>query len=71
MELLFDTNILIYHLNGRLNETGTALLRQGLSGQGAYSIISRIEVLGFDQSEAADIQAKRILSLVNRVAPYF
>ncbi|NEP13225.1 MAG: type II toxin-antitoxin system VapC family toxin [Symploca sp. SIO2C1] len=62
MELLFDTNILIYHLNGRLNETGTALLRQGLSGQGAYSIISRIEVLGFDQSEAADIQAKRILS---------
>ncbi len=71
VELLFDTNILIYHLNGRLNETGTALLRQGLSGQGAYSIISRIEVLGFDQSEAADIQAKRILSLVNRVAPYF
>ena len=62
MELLFDTNILIYHLNGQLNETGTALLKQGLSGQGAYSIISRIEVLGFEQSEAADLQAKRILS---------
>ncbi|NER98010.1 MAG: type II toxin-antitoxin system VapC family toxin [Symploca sp. SIO1B1] len=62
MELLFDTNILIYHLNGQLNETGTALLKQGLSGQGAYSIISRIEVLGFEQPEAADIQAKRILS---------
>ncbi len=62
MELLFDTNILIYHLNGRLNEPGTDLLRQGLSGQGAYSVISRIEVLGFEQSEAADTKAKRFLS---------
>lgn len=62
MELLFDTNILIYHLNGRLNEPETDLLRQGLSGQGAYSVISRIEVLGFEQSEAADTQAKRVLS---------
>lgn len=62
MELLFDTNILIYHLNGRLNEPGTDLLRQGLSGQGAYSVISRIEVLGFEQSLAADTKAKRVLS---------
>jgi len=62
VELLFDTNILIYHLNGRLNEPETDLLRQGLSGQGAYSVISRIEVLGFEQSEAADTQAKRVLS---------
>lgn len=62
MELLFDTNILIYHLNNQLNEYGENLLRQGLSGQGADSIISKIEVLGFSQSDAADIEAKRVLS---------
>ncbi len=62
MELLFDTNILIYHLNGRLNEPGTDLLRQGLLGEGAYSVISRIEALGFEQSKAADTHAKRVLS---------
>ena len=60
MELLFDTNILIYHLNGQLNETGTTLLKQGLLGQGSYSVIARIEVLGFDQPEAAEIQASGV-----------
>lgn len=61
MKLFFDTNILIYHLNGQLNQTGSELLREGLSGQGAYSVISRIEVLGFEQSETAELQAKRVL----------
>lgn len=62
MELLFDTNIFIYHLNNQLSEAGTNLLRQGISGQGAYSVISRIEVLGFKQSTDADTQARRLLS---------
>ncbi|MFK0733628.1 MAG: type II toxin-antitoxin system VapC family toxin [Gloeotrichia echinulata DVL01] len=62
MELLFDTNIFIYHLNNQLSEAGTDLLRQGISGLGAYSVISRIELLGFKQSTDADIQARRLLS---------
>jgi predicted nucleic acid-binding protein len=62
VELLFDTNIFIYHLNNQLSEAGTDLLRQGISGLGAYSVISRIELLGFKQSTDADIQARRLLS---------
>lgn len=62
MELLFDTNILIYHLSGQLNEYGTALLREGCLGKGGCSVISRIELLGFEQSEAEEIQAKRVLA---------
>ena len=31
-------------------------------GQGAYSVISRIEVLGFQQSELEEAQAKQLLS---------
>jgi predicted nucleic acid-binding protein len=62
MKYLFDSNILIYHLNGRLNERGTDLLAEGLSGIGAYSIISKIELLGFNQSESDDRQARLLLS---------
>ena len=62
MQLLFDTNIFIYHLNNQLPTVGKGLLRLGIAGQGAYSIISKIELLGFQQAEATDIQAQRILS---------
>ena len=62
MRYLFDSNILIYHLNGRLNERGTNLLAEGLSGAGAYSIISKIELLVFNQSESDDRNARLLLS---------
>ena len=62
IKYLFDSNILIYHLNGRLNHYGTDLLSEGLSGSGAYSIISKIERLGFNQSESDDRQARLLLS---------
>lgn len=65
MEILFDTNILIYHLQGQLNEAGTVLLAKGLSGQGAYSVISRIELLGFERPETQEKQAKRLLAQLN------
>jgi predicted nucleic acid-binding protein len=51
MKLLFDTNIFIYHFNNQLPEPGTALLQEGITGEGAYSVITRIEVLGYKQSE--------------------
>ncbi len=62
IKYLFDSNILIYHLNGKLNQRGTDLLAEGLSGAGAYSIISKIELLGFNQSESNDRQARLFLS---------
>jgi predicted nucleic acid-binding protein len=62
MKLLFDTNIFIYHFNNQLTESGTALLREGIAGNGAYSVITRIEVLGYKQSESAESQAKQLLS---------
>jgi predicted nucleic acid-binding protein len=61
MKLLFDTNLLIYHFNGQLTEAGTALLRRGMLEKGAYSVITRIEVLGYQQSELAESQAQQLL----------
>jgi predicted nucleic acid-binding protein len=62
MRYLFDSNLLIYHLNGQLNQSGTDLLAAGLAGEGAYSIISKIELLGFQQSPSAEHQARLLLS---------
>jgi predicted nucleic acid-binding protein len=62
IKYLFDSNILIYHFNGKLNQRGTDLLSEGLTGAGAYSIISKIELLGFNQSESDDRQARLLLS---------
>jgi len=62
MKLLFDTNIFIYHFNNQLTGSGIALLREGIAGNGVYSVITRIEVLGYRQSESAESQAKQLLS---------
>jgi predicted nucleic acid-binding protein len=50
MVYLFDSNVFIFQLNGVLGDKGRALLRTGLLEGGAYSVISRIEVLGYPQS---------------------
>ncbi len=71
MHLIFDTNIFIYHLNNQLSESGKNLLRLGLMGQGAYSVISRIEVLGFQQSELEEARAKQLLSRLVELTPDF
>ena len=62
MKYLFDSNILIYHLRGSLNQRGSDLILEGLSGKGAYSIISKIELLGFNQTPAEEQQARLFLS---------
>ena len=62
MNLLFDGNTLIYQLNGELNTQGKSLLKGSLIEKGAYSIISKIEVIGFQQSEAIEKQARKLLS---------
>ena len=67
IKYLFDSNILIYHLNGQLNRQGTDLLAIGLAGEGAYSIISKIELLGFKQTGSQDQQARLLLSSLHEL----
>ncbi|MBW4513694.1 MAG: type II toxin-antitoxin system VapC family toxin [Timaviella obliquedivisa GSE-PSE-MK23-08B] len=62
MQYLFDSNILIYQLNGSLNERGNTFLEDGLVGEGAYSIVSKIELLGFQQPKLAEAQARELLA---------
>lgn len=60
MGYLFDSNVFIYQLNGVLGAYGQSLLRQGLLEDGAYSVISRIEVLGFPQAPSERVAAERL-----------
>lgn len=67
VKYLFDSNILIYHLNGQLNQTGTDILVEGLAGKGAYSIITKIELLGFNQTQTEEKQARLLLSALQEL----
>jgi predicted nucleic acid-binding protein len=62
MKYLFDSNILIYHLNGKLNQRGSDLIAEGLTGIGSYSVITKIELLGFNQTTTEENQARLLLS---------
>jgi predicted nucleic acid-binding protein len=67
MKYLFDSNILIYHLKGQLNPLGTSLLAAGLAGDGAYSIITKIELLGFNQSPLEELQARHLIATLQEL----
>lgn len=66
MSWLYDSNVFIYQLNGRLGKAGSEILRAGLLQGGAYSVISRIEVLGFAQPEHPLAMAEALFA---RLAP--
>ena len=68
MAYLFDSNVFIFQLNGVLGDKGQALLRTGLLEGGAYSVISRIEVLGFPQSAAELALAEELFERLHPVA---
>lgn len=68
MSYLFDSNVFIFQLNGILGDRGQALLRTGLLEGGAYSVISRIEVLGYPQSAAELALAEELFEGLNPVA---
>ena len=68
MAYLFDSNVFIFQLNGVLGETGQVLLRAGLLEGGAYSVISRIEVLGYPQSAAELALAEELFEGLNPIA---
>lgn len=62
MPYVFDSNVFILQLNGVLGDKGQALLRTGLLDGGAYSVISRIEVLGYPQSPKELATAEELLA---------
>lgn len=68
MSYLFDSNVFIFQLNGVLGDTGQTLLRTGLLEGGAYSVISRIEVLGYPQSTAELALAEQLFEGLNSIA---
>ena len=68
MAYLFDSNVFIFQLNGVLGDAGQALLRTGLLEGGAYSVISRIEVLGYPQSAAELALAEELFDGLNPIA---
>ena len=49
MSFLFDSNVFIYQLNGVLGNHGMSLLKKGILAGGKFSVVSRIEVMGFKQ----------------------
>lgn len=61
MSYVFDSNILIYQLSATLSAQGEELLRTGLLHGGAYSMISRIEIMGYPQSPEELTKADQLL----------
>ena len=63
MTFLLDSNVFIYFLNDDLTEEGNLLFEQAIASGGAYSLISRLEVLGYPLSSAKRQDAEEILQL--------
>lgn len=67
MCLVYDSNVFIYQLNNKLDEYGQALLKKGFIQGGAFSVITRIEVLGFPQSQADLVKANRLFNALDQI----
>jgi predicted nucleic acid-binding protein len=64
---VFDSNVVIYHLNDVLPDDALSKVKSWIV-EGAYiSVITRIEVLGFRQSKKDIQSAERLLSLFGEV----
>lgn len=60
---LFDSNILIYHLNAALEPSVQEQIETWIVEGAAISVITQIEVLGFDQPAArATLDARKALT---------
>jgi predicted nucleic acid-binding protein len=58
---VFDSNILIYHLNEVLPPAALAAVEAWISEGAMISVITRIEVLGYPQTDDQFQQAARLL----------
>lgn len=65
---VFDSNILIYHLNDALPSAARDRVERWIVAGAAISVITRIEVLGYPQPEASQQQAAHLLTLFDEVA---
>jgi predicted nucleic acid-binding protein len=63
VKFLLDSNVIIYHLNDDLNANGNQLFELAASLGSAYSILSRLEVLGFPMQAEARHRAFKVLEL--------
>jgi predicted nucleic acid-binding protein len=63
---ILDTNILIYHLNGVLDDDTEKLLENVLKLNSSISVITRIEVLGWQRHNPTSLQdAQDLLNRIN------
>jgi len=60
---LLDSNVFIYFLNDDLTEEGNRLFEEAIASGGAFSLISRLEVLGYSLSSSKRQDAEEILQL--------
>lgn len=67
---VFDSNILIYHLNDALLPTVVEQVETWISEGAVISVISRIEVLGYRQTTEQLQQALHLLSYFDEIALY-
>jgi len=63
VKFLLDSNVIIYHLNDDLNAEGNRLFELAASAGSAYSILSRLEVLGFPMQTESRQRALKVLQL--------
>ena len=63
MTFLLDSNVFFYFLNDDLTEEGNLLFERASASGSAYSLISRLEVLGYPLSSAKRQDAEEILQL--------
>ena len=63
---VLDTNILIYHLNGCLDDNAEQFLAKAFESNAYISVITRIELLGwFKHTEKSLSSAEELLNILN------
>lgn len=61
MSRVFDSNILIYHLNEKLDVAVEAFLEQALEEGAHISVITRIEILGWPGQSTDGLERAKVL----------
>lgn len=67
MVRVFESNVLIYYLNGVFSRGGRIRLNNWIREGAFISVITRIEVLGFSQPDGEQERARRFLALYREI----
>jgi hypothetical protein len=68
---VFDSNILIYHLNDALPPSVLTQVESWITEGAVISVMSRIEVLGYPQTADQLQQAMRLLAYFDEIPLHF